>query len=70
MISTAVILFKCWLESTTFCGRVWVFINRAVVMTIQSKKYSTLLYVVAKSPHRLNHYSIQVTRIIRTITKS
>ena len=47
MISAAVISFKCWLESTTFCGRVGVFIYRAVVMTIQSKKYSTLRYVVA-----------------------
>ena len=48
MISAAVILFKYWLiESTTFCGRVGVFIYRAVVMTIQSKKYSILWYVVA-----------------------
>ena len=60
MIRAAVILFKCWLESKTFCGRVGVFIYRAVVMTIQSKKYSILWYVVAKSPHRLNHYSTAV----------
>lgn len=60
MISAAVMLFKYWLESTTFCGRVGVFIYRAVVMTIQSNKYSILWYVVAKSPHRLNHYSTAV----------
>ena len=61
MISAAVMLFKYWLiESTTFCGRVGVFIYRALVMTIQSKKYSILWYVVAKSPHRLNHYSTAV----------
>ena len=47
MIRAAVILFKCWLESKTFCGRVGVFIYRAVVMTIQSNKYSILWYVVA-----------------------
>ena len=60
MIRAAVILFKCWLEIKTFCGRVGVFIYRALVMKIQSKKYSILLYVVAKSPHRLNHYSTAV----------
>ena len=34
MISAAVILFKCWLESTTFCGRVGVFIFSKIQLVV------------------------------------
>ena len=34
MISGAVILFKCWLESTTFCGRDGVFIFSKIKIVV------------------------------------
>ena len=34
MISAAVILFKCWLESITFCGGVGVFIFNKIQLVV------------------------------------